>query len=85
MSDSLSLKLKVSFFCTSSQKEPVLDWLQEQPKEDRKIIGEDIKTVQFGWPVGMPVVKKLKINFGKSVQELKMGLLELSLQRTIIE
>jgi phage-related protein len=27
-----------------------------------KIIGEDIKTVQFGWPLGMPVVRKLAPN-----------------------
>ena len=27
--------------------------------EDRKTIGEDVKTVQFGWPLGMPVVRKL--------------------------
>lgn len=25
----------------------------------RKSIGADIKTVQFGWPIGMPVVRKL--------------------------
>jgi hypothetical protein len=29
--------------------------------ELRKIIGEDIKTVQFGWPLGMPVVRKLAL------------------------
>lgn len=23
------------------------------------MIGEDIKTVQFGWPLGMPLVRKL--------------------------
>jgi phage-related protein len=23
-------------------------------------IGEDIKTVQFGWPIGMPMVRKLE-------------------------
>jgi phage-related protein len=27
--------------------------------EDRKRIGEDIKTVEFGWPVGMPVCRPL--------------------------
>jgi phage-related protein len=26
---------------------------------DKKRIGEDIKTVQFGWPLGMPLVKHL--------------------------
>ena len=24
------------------------------------MIGEDIKTVQFGWPLGMPLVEKIK-------------------------
>jgi len=27
--------------------------------EDRKRIGEDIKTVEFGWPIGMPVCRPL--------------------------
>jgi len=31
------------------------EWLKSLPPEDRKLIGEDIKTVEFGWPVGMPV------------------------------
>lgn len=25
----------------------------------RKIIGEDIKTLQFGWPIGMPLARKM--------------------------
>ncbi|MFO7902470.1 MAG: type II toxin-antitoxin system RelE/ParE family toxin [Planctomycetota bacterium] len=28
-------------------------------KEDRKTIGEDIKSLQFGWPLGMPLVRKM--------------------------
>jgi phage-related protein len=39
--------------------EPVREWLKSFPREDRKTIGEDVKTVQFGWPLGMPVVRKL--------------------------
>ncbi len=35
------------------------DWLRELPAIDRKTIGEDIKTVQFGWPLGMPLVRKM--------------------------
>jgi phage-related protein len=27
--------------------------------EDRKRIGEDIKTVEFGWPIGMPVCRSI--------------------------
>lgn len=35
------------------------EWIKTLSREDRKTIGEDIKTVQFGWPLGMPVVRKL--------------------------
>ena len=27
--------------------------------EDRRIIGTDIRTVEFGWPVGMPVCRPM--------------------------
>jgi len=33
--------------------------LRELATEDRKIIGTDIKEVQFGWPPGMPLVRKM--------------------------
>ena len=36
------------------------DWLKALPVVERKIIGEDIKTVQFGWPLGMPLVAHLE-------------------------
>ncbi len=35
-------------------------WLRGLDKADRRAIGEDIKTVQYGWPLGMPVVRKLE-------------------------
>jgi phage-related protein len=37
----------------------VRDWLKSLPKQERKLIGDEIRTVQFGWPVGMPLVRKL--------------------------
>jgi phage-related protein len=51
--------LSVAFFRTETGREPVREWLKSLPREERKIIGEDIKTVQFGWPLGMPLVRKL--------------------------
>jgi phage-related protein len=48
------------FFRTEAGREPVRDWLKALPfPEDRKRIGEDIKTVEFGWPIGMPVCRPL--------------------------
>jgi len=51
--------LEVRFFKTNGGTEPVRDWLRELSAHDRKTIGEDIKTVQFGWPTGMPLVRKI--------------------------
>jgi phage-related protein len=31
------------------------------PREQRRLVGIEIKTVQMGWPIGMSVVRKLDI------------------------
>ena len=51
--------LNVVFYRTSSCNEPVREWLRGLSKADKRAIGSDIKTVQYGWPIGMPVVRKL--------------------------
>ncbi|MBN2080432.1 MAG: type II toxin-antitoxin system RelE/ParE family toxin [Spirochaetes bacterium] len=51
--------LAVRFFRTEKGNEPVREWLKSLPPDYRKIIGEDIKIVQYGWPVGMPLVRKI--------------------------
>ena len=51
--------LSVAFFRTETGREPVREWLKSLPREERRIIGEDIKAIQFGWPLGMPLVRKL--------------------------
>ena len=51
--------LEVRFFATGTGTEPVRDWLKDLPATERRSIGEDIKTVQFGWPLGMPLVRKM--------------------------
>lgn len=53
--------LAVHFYCSSTGTEPVRDWLKLKVSASaRKEIGADIKTVQFGWPIGMPVVRKME-------------------------
>jgi phage-related protein len=47
------------FFRTASGHEPVREWLRAMDVEDRRRIGEDIKTVEFGWPVGMPTCRAM--------------------------
>ena len=51
--------IQVVFYTTLTGREPVREWLLSLQKNEKKLIGEDIKTVQFGWPIGMPVVEKL--------------------------
>ena len=58
--DISDIKLKVHFFRTGSGAEPVRKWLHSLSKGHKKAIGGDIKTVQFGWPLGMPLVEKIK-------------------------
>ncbi|SAK63486.1 bacteriophage protein [Caballeronia catudaia] len=52
--------LKVRFFRQTCGNEPVREWLSSLGSADKKAIGADIKTVQIGWPLGMPLVRKLK-------------------------
>ena len=52
--------LNVAFYKTVSGNEPVREWLKDMPKEDRQTIGEDIKTAQYGWPLGMPLIRKIE-------------------------
>jgi phage-related protein len=68
------------FFRTEASGEPVRDWLKGLPSaEDRKRIGEDIKTVEFGWPVGMPVCKPL----GDGVYEVRTSLVQNRISRVL--
>ncbi|MFN7921593.1 MAG: type II toxin-antitoxin system RelE/ParE family toxin [Bryobacteraceae bacterium] len=52
-------RLPARFYRLDSGREPVREWLKELDPEDRKIIGEDIRDVEFAWPIGMPLVRGL--------------------------
>lgn len=56
MTNMSKTKLAVNFFKTDSGVEPVRQWLKGLDQSDKKVIGEDIKTIQYGWPLGMPLV-----------------------------
>jgi phage-related protein len=58
------------FFQTEGGGEPLREWLKGLPQEDRKRIGEDVKTVEFGWPIGMPVSRPL----GDGIYEVRTTL-----------
>jgi len=64
------LEIAVIFYRTANGKEPVREWLRGLAAEDRKRIGTDLSTVQFGWPVGMPLCRSL----GKGLWEVRTNL-----------
>jgi phage-related protein len=52
-------KLAAYFYRSEAGAQPARDFLVGLTAEDRKIVGEDIATVEFGWPVGMPTCRPL--------------------------
>lgn len=62
--------LKSHFFKTEAGNEPVRDWLHGLSKEEMKIIGTDILTVQKAWPIGKPLVDSL----GQNLWEVRSSL-----------
>jgi phage-related protein len=55
----------------ASGNEPVREWLLSLTKEDRRRIGNDLRTVQIGWPLGMPLVR----NLGDGLWEVRSHIL----------
>jgi phage-related protein len=52
--------LDVVFYKSGAGNEPVREWLKSLPRDDRRTIGEDIKTAQYGWPLGLPLIRKME-------------------------
>lgn len=49
------------FYKTDAGNEPVREFLRKKlMPEERSAVGKDIRTVEYGWPIGMPVCKDLK-------------------------
>ncbi|HUY27810.1 MAG TPA: type II toxin-antitoxin system RelE/ParE family toxin [Candidatus Binataceae bacterium] len=63
-------RLPARFYRSDSGREPVREWLKGLEPEDRKAIGEDIKEVEFSWPIGMPRVRSL----GRELWEVRSSL-----------
>jgi phage-related protein len=66
--------LSVLFYKTESSREPVREWLKSLRTEDKKEIGQDIKTAQFGWPLGMPLIRKLEKDLWEVRSSIKDGI-----------
>ena len=67
-------KLAVRFYRTAAGGEPVREWLKKLDAAGRKAIGDDIRTMQFGWPLGMPLVRKLEEGLWEVRTDLEGGI-----------
>ena len=70
MHDDPAKRVGVVFYRTPSGSEPVREWLKSLAADDRMTIGADIKTIEYGWPIGMPVCRSL----GKGIWEVRSDL-----------
>ena len=59
--------VSVQFYRSSNGAEPVRNWLKTLTSSQKKILGEDLKTIETCWPIGMPLVKSL----GKRLWEMR--------------
>jgi phage-related protein len=59
-------RIAARFYRTQSGSEPV----KSLDKQDRLLIGTDITTVEYGWPIGMPVCRPM----GKGLYEVRTNL-----------
>ena len=50
---------QVVFYETAAGNEVVLDFIRNLDADDRKAIGEDLMTVQIGYPMGLPLCRPL--------------------------
>lgn len=63
-------RLPAFFYALPSGREPVQEWLRSLDRHDRRLVGEDIKDVEFSWPIGMPLCRPL----GDSLWEVRSDL-----------
>lgn len=52
--------MQIRFYSTEAGNEPVREWLRNLEHADRKVIGDDLQTVQLGFHTGLisePLIK----------------------------
>lgn len=66
-------RLPAAFYTLPSGREPVREWLKNLDRNDRKVVGEDIKDVEFSWPIGMPLCRPLGSGLWEVRSDLAQG------------
>lgn len=64
----------VKFYKTAAGNEPVREWLRTLTTTQKQMIGDDIRTVQLQWPLGMPLVRKIEPGLWEIRSDLPQGI-----------
>jgi phage-related protein len=72
-------KVPSVFYQTKGGVQPVRDFILGLSREDRRIVGNDIATVEYGWPVGKPTCAPL----GLGLWEVRSSLTSNRIARVI--
>ena len=72
-------KISAVFYQTELGAQPVRNFLLGLPRDDRRIIGNDIATVEYGWPIGKPTCAPL----GLGLWEVRSNLTSNRIARVI--
>jgi phage-related protein len=65
---------QVVFYRLASGREPVREWLKQLDPASRKMVGEDLYTLQLGWPVGMPLARKIEAGLWEQRSKVVNGI-----------
>ena len=68
-----SKKIVGRFYASPMGRRPVREWLLGLSRDDRRIVGQDMQKVEFGWPIGMPYCRPLGQNLWEVRSELTGG------------
>ena len=73
-------RLPAAFFRQAvSGREPVREWLRQLGPADRKIVGDDVRDLEFAWPVGLPLCRSL----GGGLWEVRSDLTDGKIARVV--
>jgi phage-related protein len=63
-------RIQAFFFMTEGGREPVREWLRQLDRDDRRELGRSLMTLEFGWPIGMPLSRSM----GGGLHELRASI-----------
>jgi phage-related protein len=72
-------KVQAVFYRTEQGAQPMREFILSLPRKDRRIVGADIATVEYSWPIGKPTCVPL----GSGLWEVRSNLTTKRIARVI--